>query len=1333
MNCSPTQSDIITAIQNKKAFHTIKQGMLRDESVTYLEFDNNNFIKDDSLYKVEGTNVGLNTTVTTRLNKNEKFDSPRAKGSAEIGNFIHDALQEYGNFVLGQIQGKNVKQTLSLLPFLKQPNLTNSSKVLDQRSRDNLFETVINQFKFAYESQNLINQRQNLDGIPIIKLENLVIDPVDSIGGTIDFLAILSDNTFIIREYTSISTHRDQLDVNGNLRSDVTLVHYKKLEKNKLQLQQYSKILINRYGFKGVHSSRIIPLKSYSLFNRKTKTFDNNITYVAGPGQDNLIEEIIPFTEKTGFNSLDDFMSEIDRRIEKLSKNKNIADRERIAKKIGDLQNIKHEITIKKSLNNVLDYLNFIRGQFENIDSLSIDELLNIKHDLDLFKTIIDSTFEFKSYLESSGFDISGLDNQITQITNAANVLSITVKEELFNKKLNHVVAEATGEKIVDEFGNVIPFTPDGYFSQWFYQLSQFNNPIFQTLTAKLDTAHAEKNRKILELQEQVITTERDVLRVLKSKGLSWQDFISIIVNPKTDNLIGKVDGEWFKSIEKMSGGEYAKIFDVVEYFDYTIRQKQFIEKVKSLYPDDLASQQREIDSWNEKNNLSLDSNGDAQFPEAWIRARNNGKLVLKEDKIVYSKEFQKIKDVPEYLAYYNLLESKNREFRHLLGVDYKNLPNNFIPNIRKVASERIDEWGAYKGIKSATEDFIKDFSVREDDLTDEGDYLKRDVIPKFFLNPFRDKDGNTIIGEKSYQLGRSLLLFAKMAYNFDEMSKIEGEVSALKEFLVEKGQEIEQGKNGIKVNLLGNIKTIKTADLASTFDKFVQMYLYGLHVEPVLDDKSGKYEKMLLQMKNYFTLKKLGLNIISATGGFISAKIQSTIVGKTGIYYNEKQYNNALKSMVKDRKKFLALSAYFDPMGNRYNNIRLDEKVLGEAQFKDSSQRGWINQYVNSRLLMKPYSIGDETIDEIVTYSLAQNYYVNSEGILKKAQFDEDYETYKGRFISDLFMYDDNKVDLNLPENQKQKVWTAFRKAVQVVQSGIKGTIPDSDKAVWQGQLAGHLLGNFKSWIPGVMTERFGKIKFDKRVDTVYMGRFTAIMQELGTSKINNKNEALQLGVFIKDILLPKLAQLSLHVASFHTIGGYFKGFKMKDDGTVRLMYEQWLRQNPSNVGKVSYKEFRNVQEKQLKAAIIEMRMILAFTLLAVLAMGDWDDDGEKDYRKYLATRKLVSLILKVKQEISFFVNPTEFINLTKNPIPMVGLLQDAVRTVSNTSDELFDVVLQGDVVVGKDKVVIGEKDNKDRKNLLSYSHSWIPGFGGLAQFLDILSDDTQYNNTGN
>lgn len=1288
MNCKPTQTDIVEAIENRKAYHPVGSNTTVDQSIEYLDADQQNF--------------DLVTGLVRMRNKDKKSES------------IQNAISEMSKFLLGAVQGKSIAEALNILDTIVQPTIKTN---LDAESQSNLFDLLENEFRNAFEMQRLLNTKSGRSDVPTFKIDQTIIDPVDNVGYTVDFLAVLSDNTFIIRDFQSAPVNRNKLGPSGTLSPTVTLIGQKDQIKYISNISHKASILRKSYGFKGVFSSRVVPIK----FVERKLGSDTIVQNVSGPGQDPLIKVIAPFAEKTGSVSFDDFIVKLEERIERLKSNKDVTKQVQTAEQVSKLEKIKQGLIVSRSLESIIEYGKYVSNL--DLSTINTKVLGDIYNELLLFQTIGESLREYMSLLDLQASDTRSLRENIAIIESALPELLSQVKTEYFNNRIAQVITDESGQQVVDEFGNIIPFTPQGYFSTWFYQLSQFDNPVFQALRSKLDKANYEKTQKIQALTDEVIRVETEVLQALKKRGMSWSDFMKILLD-KDDNLVKAYDAEWLALVGRNNGTDYPQWFDVAEYYDWTERQKVFENKLKDLYPQDLAEQERHLTLWKTKNSLELE-NGKPKHPFAWKRARENGKLTFKEEAIVYSEAFSPIKNVPEFLAYYRMFEKHNREFRKMLGVEYRQLPNNFLPNIRKSSSERIDEWGLFKGTQSSLNDFINDFAVREDDRADTNSYLKRDSIPRFFLNPFKDKSGNIIRGEKSYQLGRSLIIFAKMAYNYEEMSKIEAEVLGMREFLLEHGRELQQSNSGVKVNMLGNNITIGAENITSTFDKFVQMYLYGLSIEPVIGDKSGKTEKALMQMKNYFTLKKLGFNFVSAAGGFLAAKLQAVITGKTGIYYDEQQYNAALRASYKDRKTFLAMNAFFDPMGHRFNNVSLekDPSVLG-----DPSQRGFINKYVNSRLLMKPYSLGDEYIEEVVTHALSQNYYV-LDGKLRKVQFPEDKETYKGKFIADLFSFENGVAKLNLPEQQQKDIWIAFRRAVQVVQSGIKGTIPEEDRAAWQGQIAGVLLGNFKSWIPGVMTERFGKVKYDRRVDTVYMGRFTALMQEIGDQKLNDKNEALQLGVFVRDVVLPKLGELTLQVASFHTIGGYFKGYRMKDNGTARLMYERWLAQNPQHKGVVTYEMFREVQQKQLKAAIVEMRIILSFMLLSVLAMGDWDDDGEKDYKKYLLTRKLMSVILKTKQEISFFVNPTEFVNLTKNPIPMVGLLQDATKTINNTFDELYDVA-NGNVVIGEKTLVVGEKDPKDRKNIGSYSHSWIPGVGGLFQLFDVLSDDVQYIN---
>ena len=661
------------------------------------------------------------------------------------------------------------------------------------------------------------------------------------------------------------------------------------------------------------------------------------------------------------------------------------------------------------------------------------------------------------------------------------------------------------------------------------------------------------------------------------------------------------------------------------------------------------------------------------------------------------------------------MFEKYNQHFRQTLGVEYSKLPNNFLPNIRKTASERLSEFGAFHGTKSSIQDFFKDFSVREDDKSYDDSFNERKEIPIFFLNRFKNADDSLNVGEKSYQFGRSLALFAKMALNHQHLEMVQAEILALQSFLGDHAEQIVQQRGKNLTDRLGNTlsEKLNKTDIPKVFDSFVDMYLYGVNIKPELLDKSGKAEKILLKAKEYFTLKTLGLNVIAATGSFLSAKTQTIIEGNKGIIYTKADYYESLKDSYVNREKFLAINAFFDPMGHRLNNPRLSgEKQYGERFYADPTMKGWVNKYVNSRTLMNSFSIGDQYIEEVILASMAKNFYVDESGVLKRIKFDTQKKEFENRTVWNLFSYSkEDGAKLNLSPEQLQNVFEAFRSAVQAGQSRIKGTIPEEDKAYWQSQIMGQMVMHFKSWVPGIMFERFGKVKYDHRIDSIYMGKYVALGQEF-------KNpDKLAAKEYFRQIVFPKIGQFAKHLLLFGKFG------KLNNKEAKLFAYIQWLDLNPHYKNKVTFEEFDDIQQKQLRSMMQELRVILLFAVLTLMLGFDWDDDGEKDYKKYLLTRKLMSVLYKVQQEMAFTYNPLDFANMIKNPIPSVGLISDVWKTVANTGDEMLDVLF------GEERLIGGTTD--DKQPIFYNSHKFIPGAAGFTRLFDFFNDNIPYEKT--
>jgi len=1334
MNCK-IESEFNEAIELGKAINETQPGQSAETTVNFLDTTSKNVVKKDGKYGAIGNfTAKIKESVTEKVGRLKPYRGRVNKlldQQAEVGQYGHAVIEEMTRQLLSEVEGKSTDAAYTHIKNATSFSSEGLKKIDQEHGRtmsspalENVFLGVKENLISIYRQQKAINKLTGKDGNVSIRMEQIVIDPRSGLGGTIDFLAIFSDNTAAIVDYKTKILKSFNKDAHGNITDISKVVTKTDLEKYKLQTGEYGRILRESYGVKSIASVTVLPITLDLKFDSNLQKYATKIDKVKFPGQDPLLEKVLPFSNSTRFKSLDEFIRQLDDKILRLQSRirTSPAQKDELLERIAELERGKKDILINHNLNTILDYGKRLAKKVTaaELGDLSIADLQELKDELQLLASISESTYEYREFLKGTNkqSELEEIKLKIGEVVTEIKDKIEIVKQILFEDKITKLIELHTGYKILDDFGNYVPFSQEGYFGKWFYQLSQYDNPVFKTLRSILDDINYNVRVKTDKVVDEIIQTENKVYQWLKSTGRSFEELVKIMIDPSKDNFWGKYNPEYFDEIKLANGATLYNYYTPSERYLETYQSrfnaaKERFEK-SGLEDKDL---EKAINKWISENDLSLDDSGKPIHPEAWELNRNYW-LTMKDNPSEYNEHYQFILSVPELRDYYQMFEKYNKEFRKILDVDYFRLPNNFLPNIRKSMSERISDQG-FNGFLSGTKDFLKDFSVREEDRSLDMTYNSRSQIPIFFMNPFKSKDGELEIGEKSYQFGRSLAIFAKMAYNYEASFAREGEILGLQEFLSTEAEQHLQAKGRNLVDQMGNqiSEKLQATDLPDIFKSFVDMYIYKIGVKPIIGDRSGQAEKMLLKAKEYFTLKVLGFNVVAGLGSLASAKINSMVEANKGIIFNKENYKEAMSASWSDRSKFLALNAFFDPMGHRLNNPAIGgEKQLGERQYGDPTMRGFINKYVNSRMLMNTFSIGDEYIEEMITAAMAKHYYVDNLGNLRRIKTDEDLVTYKDRLIWNLFEYSkESGAKLNLTEEQTQKVFTDFRRAVQTGQSRIKGTIPEEDKAHWQSNIIGQLVMHFKSWMPGILFERFGKVKFDDRIDSMYMGKYTALGKEF------QNPDKLVFKEFFTKILLPKLGKLTLDLATF----GMLSKSRLNDVHNKQLAFQKWLDLNPHHKGKVSFEDFNEVQQKQLKSVIQELRVLLVLAGLIVLMGIDWDDDGEKDYNKYLLTRKLASLLFKTQQELSFVYSPVSFASMVKSPVPMIGLVNDAWKTIGNTIDELLDIPF------GEERIIGGQ--DKDNKPILSESIKWMPGFGGVIRFLDLLSNDVQYETVQN
>ena len=126
---------------------------------------------------------------------------------------------------------------------------------------------------------------------------------------------------------------------------------------------------------------------------------------------------------------------------------------------------------------------------------------------------------------------------------------------------------------------------------------------------------------------------------------------------------------------------------------------------------------------------------------------------------------------------------------------DYDELPDNFVPWLRADIVEQFFTNGLSASLANFQRSIINIFDIQDDNTIKGNAYNtinkinpetgeEMHSIPKLFLNPLKNKDGLIDKTLKSYDLSKSLYLFAEMAYNYQYMSEIEGNVNALSQLV---------------------------------------------------------------------------------------------------------------------------------------------------------------------------------------------------------------------------------------------------------------------------------------------------------------------------------------------------------------------------------------------------------------------------------------------------------------------------------------------------------------------------------------------------------------------
>jgi hypothetical protein len=1277
-----TKRNLNSLIEFYPLINKTRLGQTAKESVEFLDNATEYIQKvktpEGNFYGLKDSLLTLRHTVTKVLNPNSKNEKTN---SSELGNFIHAAYEDIFKEVI-----KDPEEFKKNLSNIKSKYLAGENGFkLVSRQFDDIVESVEIQLKKANSIQEAINKRSGTKEKLIIRVEQKIVDidyPDGGIGGTIDILFVFSNNTAMIADVKT---------------SQYQITDSKMINKHQPQLSMYKKILIKSYGFDDVIVTDVIPV----LVKLKpgSKTIKNFTVLTSKTDNEKVAIKTGEFN-KTGYKELDKFVKAQQNLIQTLTQKqkseKDKTKKEEYSKQIAKLkESIKHFLD-KQDLDSYIEYIKTILvprvnqrltdGFYDKIDSQN-ERLADLENVID----------ELEIYTNMSEMFVDFAENTLT-------------KEEfaVFEKTINNIQGWAKRRYLkLSQLRTQIalpgidlgPMKELNFAEKYLTRTSDVDNPIFKAASNKILEMERKKDIDLRRIMDKFEDLNAKAKLWAKNNNISAKQLVSMLINEKGlyhNKLSNEATSEIRQAWEKKSSDKLKEIYEIKDTWkeNYDNRFKRKKDSLEREYPNNHTAVELELKEFEKAFNL-LTSN------DAWTNGLNRGNIKLKDSFVNknLSEEYKKIQSTPELKAWFDSIIELNEQSREMLGItDYYELPDNFYPNIRTETMEALlaNPMSVINGSK-----FMESLVIQEDDTAfyQYNQHGEIKEVPKYWINPIEPD-------AKSYDILNSTIMFTKMALHYKYAKDYESVMMAYRATLANSIQEVNDLSGKSKWDYAADKITAKLAgsDTLKTFDNLIDYYIYGIGTQ----DRGKNFEifgteinstKAVQAVLNKTRQMALGLNVVAGAAGGLAATLGMYVNSyKEGIYSRD-QIAEARKLRVTDMKKSLGILAYLD------GGMDTREQVLM------SKNKSFVRKWISERMLYAPFRWGDESLGQTHVLAMSLNYGLNELNQIKRLDNLPEGTKSLHKLLKD-FNPEDNK-DFQFEgktKEESEEIASRFRQMTRRALYNITGTVAEEDIFAAKLSLLGQVLGQFKNWMPGVVSERTGKYKVDDILDIHNVGRYRAAAAFMKTSDSEGikkimSNVGTNIAWGMRNLLWSVSSQTG-NIAGEENVD--FKRINLK---RAYIKYQQLLLNNPDMVDKVSFQQFVDTYEGQLKALVIELRILLGF-FLAAMVMGLAGDDDEPLYKENWAFRQLYKVSRKTLSEIMYFYDPTSLTNLFDSGIPAIKTITKAFNILTNGVDSTIDL--------------FQEEDKKDKTPFGYYSLPFIiNGWQGLRSTIEPYSQD--------
>lgn len=431
---------------------------------------------------------------------------------------------------------------------------------------------------------------------------------------------------------------------------------------------------------------------------------------------------------------------------------------------------------------------------------------------------------------------------------------------------------------------------------------------------------------------------------------------------------------------------------------------------------------------------------------------------------------------------------------------------------------------------------------------------------------------------------------------------------------------------------------------------KFLEVHVSGKAKEDLSVNILGtevSITKAVEKLSQWVRMKNLGFNFITMTSNLISSKVFATLESIVGNY-------TTVKSSAFANKEFFSI---LPTVISSFNGVKSTDRIsslmtyfgLGKdiREMFDDLDKHVLMRNQPDKTLMYGFEKGDYFTKSVVMIAILDNYRVHDNKWYTKREADKaglNFDTMTSAYNM-LKTDKDGKVFHTIPESVIDNLTARMR----TITSRVDGSLSPEDKGAVYQHAVFNMVGLHRGWLFEGLSRRLKSKGYDFTLNQITEGEYRTVMD---------------------------------------LIGRFFMS-KQKMQVLRNLL--------------AKYNELEDYQKENLKRVMLELSMIAAFTIIA-LVLNSGDDD-EEDYLRDLLAYQSNRVLL----EVSSFYNPNEFVSAIKDPIVPARDLE----LVTNFTD-MFNTE-----VIEKGK---WEGMTKQQKYLLQL----VPGVKGFT----VLRDPEGQNN---